>query len=119
MKKPLGFSVVVLCLCLLLSACSAAAYDNPTPAPDAEDNGFISEEEAIAVAEQHFGIKNGSVDDKTGYPMAYRVTQSPTAELPIYKVALQWQVTVDGEASHWSTLDTVEIEAVHGGIRIL
>lgn len=122
MKKTVSFAAAILCMCLLLSACRAAAYSNNTPAPTptttTNANGFISEDEAIAVAEAHFGIQNGSTDDKTGYLIAYRVIQCPSAELPIYKVALQWQVKAEDESAHWSTLDTVEIEAVHGGVRV-
>ena len=119
MKRTLLFPLLALCLCLLFSACSAAAYTNDTAAPTPTDDGFISEAEAIAAAEQHFGIQSGSVDQQTGFLMGYRITQTPTTKMPVYKVALQWQVTVNGEVSHWSMLDTVEIDAIHGGIRIL
>ena len=119
MKRTLLFPLLALCLCLLFSACSAAAHTNDTAAPTPTDDGFISEAEAIAAAEQHFGIQNGSVDQQTGFLMGYRITQTPTTKMPVYKVALQWQVTVNGEVSHWSMLDTVEIDAIHGGIRIL
>lgn len=119
MKKMARIVALALCLCLLLSGCGAKAkgFDD-TQSATTTTKGLISEEEAIAIAEQHFGIKNGSRDDKTGYLIAYRVLTAATETNPVYHIGLQWLVEVEGEDSHWSMLDTVKIEAIHGGIQI-
>jgi hypothetical protein len=120
MKKMACIAALALCLCLLLAGCGAKAEgvdDTETPTTTTA-NGLISEEEAIAIAEQHFGIKNGSRDDKTGYLIAYRVLTAATEDSPVYHIGLQWLVEVEGVDSHWSMLDTVKIEAIHGGIQI-
>lgn len=123
MKKILTLTALTLSVCLLLVGCGVQAEADDTSVTTttttANASPYISEEQAIAIAEQHFGIKSGTVDETTGYKMAYMVTQQPTEDHPLYVVALRWLVTVDGAPSNWSTLDTVEIEAVHGGIRIL
>ena len=119
MKKMARIAALALCLCLLLAGCGAKAKGvDDTETPTTTAKGLISEEEAIAIAEQHFGIKNGSRDDKTGYLIAYRVLTAATETNPVYHIGLQWLVEVEGVDSHWSMLDTVKIEAIHGGIQI-
>ena len=116
MKKWLSIALVAV-LCLALTACGAEEKPATTEStPTTTASPYIREEQAIAAAEAHFGIQNGTVDEKTGYTMAYMVMQTPTADHPTYVVALRWLVKVNGVPSNWSTLDTVEIEAVHGGI---
>ena len=123
MKKMARLTALALCLCLLLAGCGAKAEgvddtETPTTTTATTAKGLISEEEAIAIAEQHFGIKNGSRDDATGYLIAYRVLTAATEDSPVYHIGLQWLVEVEGVDSHWSMLDTVKIEAIHGGIQI-
>ena len=119
MKKMARIAALALCLCLLLAGCGAKAKGvDDTETPTTTAKGLISEEEAIAIAEQHFGIKNGSRDDKTGYLIAYRVLTAATEDNPVYHIGLQWLVEVEGVDSHWSMLDTVKIDAIHGGIQI-
>jgi predicted small secreted protein len=119
-KKIARLTALMLCLCLLLAGCGATEkdVDGTQSATTTTTKGLISEEEAIAIAEQHFGIKNGSRDDKTGYLIAYRVLTAATEDSPVYHIGLQWLVEVEGVDSHWSMLDTVKIEAIHGGIQI-
>lgn len=111
MKKMVSLLAIALCLCLLLVGCGADADTTETP-----DAGFISETKAIEIAEKHFGIKNETRDDQTGYLITYAVIQAPTDEVPQYQVALQWLVEVDGQPSHQSRLDTVTIDAVSGNV---
>ena len=116
MKKWLSIALVAV-LCLSLTACTAKETPDVTESTTATTaSPYITEEQAIATAEAHLGIQNGAVDEKTGFTMSYMVMQSPTEDNPIYVVALRWLVTVDGVPSNWSTLDTVEIDAVHGTI---
>ena len=117
MKKWLSIALVAV-LCLSLTACGAKGTADVTEsATTTTASPYITEEQAITAAETHFGIQNGAVDDKTGFTMSYMVMQFPAEDKPIYVVALRWLVTVDGVPSNWSTLDTVEINAVDGTIR--
>ena len=117
MKKWLSIALAAV-LCLSLTACGAEEQPDVTEStPTTTASPYITEEQAIATAEAHLGIQNGAVDEKIGFTMSYMVMQSPTEDNPIYVVALRWLVTVDGVPSNWSTLDTVEIDAVHGTIR--
>ena len=111
MKKSIGLLAITLGLCLLLVGCGAGADITETP-----DAGFISEVEAIEIAEQHFGIENETRDEQTGYLISYAIEQTPTDEMPQYIVALQWLVEVDGQPSHQSRLDVVTIDAVSGNV---
>ena len=117
MKKIISLLALTLCFCLLLAGCGGKAGDGDNAATTTT-RGLISEEEAIAIAEQHFGIENGSHDEKTGYLIAYRVLVAATETNPVYHIGLQWLVEVEGEDSHWSMLDTVKIEAIHGGVQV-
>ena len=101
-----------------MAGCGAADTHTDDSPATTTTKGLISEEEAIAIAEQHFGIKNGSRDDATGYLIAYRVLTAATKTNPVYHIGLQWLVEVEGEDSHWSMLDTVKIDAIQGGIQI-
>ena len=116
MKKWLSIALVAM-LCLSLTACGAKETADVTESTTTTTaSPYITEEQAITAAETHFGIQNGAVDEKTGFTMSYMVMQSPAEDKPVYVVALRWLVTVDGVPSNWSTLDTVEINAVDGTI---
>ena len=70
----------------------------------------ISEEQALEFAANFWKVDAGDVDDRTGYPFWLFVFQSPTAEMPKYKIALRWFV----EQHHWSTVDEILVDAVTG-----
>ena len=114
MKKMLSLTALALCLCLLMAGCGAQAADGDDTAANASP--YISEEQALAAAEAHFGIKAGTEDAQTGFLISYMVMQGPTEELPRYKVAMRWLVEVNGTPSNWSTLDIVEIDAKTGAV---
>lgn len=77
---------------------------------------WISEDRALAIAEQHWGIRSGDRDPKTGYLMTLMVRQTPTEETPEYRIVLQWLVEVDGQPSHQSMVDDVRIDAYSGEV---
>lgn len=77
---------------------------------------FITEEQAVAIAEQHWGIHNGDVAPETGFMMTISPLELPTADNPIYHIALRWLVEVDGQASHFSMVDSIRIDAVSGEV---
>lgn len=123
MKKMLHLTALALCLCLLLAGCGAQADTDGDTLPT---NGLISEAKAIEAAEQHFGIEDGAIDEKTGYRMAYRIFAAATEQSPVYRVGLQWYVEDESNSTgedenaiggaHWSTLDTVLIDAKTGEV---
>lgn len=69
----------------------------------------ITEEEAKQIASEYWNIKPGDVDEETGYRFALF---SLHCENSNYLIALQWLV----EGHHYSTLDTIEINAFTGEI---
>lgn len=77
---------------------------------------WIGEDRALAIAEQHWGIRSGDRDPKTGYLMTLMVRQTPTEETPEYRIVLQWLVEVDGQPSHQSMVDDVRIDAYSGEV---
>lgn len=132
MKKWLGVMALLLCVTLLLAGCGDAKSSSKDTADGGKagagsteseggENGddsspYIGEKKALEIAEKHFGIKNGTRDEATGYLITYAVRQSPTEEAPTYVVSVQWLVEIDGQPSHQSTLDMVGINALTGEI---
>ena len=118
MKRAVFAIVLMLCAVLLLGGCG----DKTSPKDDEQTTtttaGFFDEQEALAIAEEYFGIEAGSRDPDTGYLLSYVIVRTPTKENPTYEVALQWLVEVEGTPSHQSRLDTVTIDAVYGGIQL-
>ena len=76
---------------------------------------FITEEQAVAIAEQHWGIHNGDVAPETGFMMTVGPMVLPTAETPEYIIALRWLVEDEnGQVTHSSMLDRITINAYTG-----
>lgn len=69
----------------------------------------ISEERAIEIAEKHWKIKNGDVDPEHGYTFALIPQYCESGN---YLIALSWIV----DNHHYSTIDTIEIDAFTGRI---
>ena len=114
--------ILLVVFCLVLSGCSLLPDtsddngENSTPTTTTDASPFITEEQAIAVAAQYFGIEPGTVDNDTGFVMSYRSLYPLDEENPYYVIALQWLVTIDGEPSHQSMLDSVVVDAVTGEV---
>lgn len=70
----------------------------------------VSEEEAINIAQAHWNIGIGDIDDETGFPFTIEVQGLDNNE---YIVVLRWLV----ENSHWSTVDVICIDATTGACR--
>lgn len=77
---------------------------------------FISEERAIEIAAKYWNIQPGDRDPDTGFMMSIHVMESPTQENAKYRMALRWLVEVNGEPANYSTLDTINVDAVTGEI---
>lgn len=123
MKRFLSIVLIAL-LCVTLIGCGKKE-DKSAKKTTASTSAFIGEAEAIAAAEKHFGVKNGSVDKESGNEIALRVVVSATDGSPTYLVALQHFVENSGENngeeeilgdSYWITKDTVRIDAKTGEV---
>ena len=77
---------------------------------------FISQEQAVEIAEQYWDIRTGDRDPGTGFMMTVGPMVLPTAETPEYVIALRWLVEVDGQPSHFSMVDSIRIDAVSGEV---
>lgn len=69
----------------------------------------ISEEEALQIASEYWNVKNGDVDKETGYRLALLRKASNSNN---YCIALSCFV----EETHYSTIETIEIDAFTGEI---
>ena len=108
MKKLL---ILFLTLLLSLSVCGCGAstaesdIDSTPSAPTSSANeaSKITEEEALEIASQHWGIKNGDKDEATGFPFLIMPVESSNDNIAI---ALKWLV----DNHHYSTVDLIEID---------
>ena len=113
MKKAL---VVILMIAVMIaSGCGMMDSGDEavlTASPTADASGGkvkITEEQAIEIASQHWGIKTGDTDELTGYPFLIMPVDSTNDN---YKIALKWLVNNE----HYSMLDFVEIDSYTGEI---
>lgn len=75
---------------------------------------LISEEQAMTIASDYWGIQTGNVDPVKGYIFrieSFGLTQTPTGEV-VYEIALRWLV----EGVHYSTVETVWVDAETGEV---
>ncbi len=117
MKK---FFILLLVFLLALSVCGC---EDPTIGSEkgsipsehsssneiAPESSKITEEEAIEIASQHWGIKSGDKDEATGFPFLIMPVDSSNDNITI---ALKWLV----DNQNYSTVDTVEIDLYTGKI---
>jgi len=81
----------------------------PTPTNTPSGNSKITEEEAIEIASQYWGIKTGDIDELTGFEFLIMPVDSSNDNI---KIALKWLV----ENYNYSTVDFVEIDPYTGEI---
>ena len=96
------------------SSCYEYAYE--LVVMDTTASGIISEERAMEIASDHWGIQTGDIDPDTGY--TFRIeslgqSQTPDAKA-VYEIALRWLV----DDSHYSTLETVWVDMLTGEVII-
>ena len=75
---------------------------------------LISEEQAMTIASDYWGIQTGNIDPVKGYIFrieSFGLTQTPTGEV-VYEIALRWLV----EGVHYSTVETVWVDAETGEV---
>ena len=114
MKKLLILFFVLL-LVLSVCGCSASTTEpdmDSTPAGPVSatnETSKITEEEALEIASQHWGIKNGDKDEATGFPFLIMPVESSNDNIAI---TLKWLV----DNHHYSTVDLIEIDPYTGRI---
>ena len=85
---------------------------------DTTASGIISEEQAMQIASEYWGIKTGDVADN-GF--TFRIESQGTTQTPkgesVYRIALRWLVNL-GNDSHYSTVDTVWVDMLTGEVII-
>ncbi len=102
-----------LCGCAVLTTKSEKASipsDSSSPSNEiAAETLKITEQEAIEIASQHWGIKSGDTDEATGFPFLVMPVVSSNDNI---KIALKWLVA----NQNYSTVDMVEIDPYTGKI---
>ncbi len=76
---------------------------------DAEPQTYLSEDEAIAIAYEYFGVSPGEIAEEVNGPMSVFVQQTPSASDSRYLLYLAWRVD-----NHWSTIDWVYVDGITG-----
>ena len=113
MKKWLCF--LLAALFLLTVGCGAAADDGDTATTT---KGRLTKDDAIAAAEEFWGLHSGDRDPDTGYMLSVIVTDFPSDDDPYFRVVLRWMVEIDGEPDHPSQLDVVLVHADTGEVTV-
>ena len=111
MKKWLCWLLAVLCLCALMVGCGGTDTINDTTDPTP-----LTKDEALAVAETHWNVKNGDRDPESGFLLTLVVTQFPTDEDPYYHIVLRRLVEADGEPSYQFRLGTIKVHSHTGEV---
>lgn len=127
-----GWGVALLCAVVSLTVLGGIVWagQRPTvtppvgtniPATDTESepestDELISEAEALAIASDYWGIRNGDRNPDNGFE--YRIESAGIQTAPrgesVYVVLLRW--FVDGH--HWSTVDVIWVDCVTGEVII-
>lgn len=74
-----------------------------------EPQTYLSEDEAIAIAYEYFGVTPGEIAEEVNGPMSVFVQQTPSASDTRYLLYLAWCVD-----NHWSTIDWVYMDGITG-----
>ena len=114
MKKLLILFLVFL---LALSVCGCGALTTESDvdstlsgsASSTNEKSKITEEESLEIASQHRGIKNGDIDEATGFSFIIMPVESSNDNIAI---VLKWLV----DNHHYSTVDSIEIDPYTGKI---
>lgn len=76
---------------------------------DVSEGEWITEEEALELASDYWGVEAGEIDNETGFLISIMVMAYPSEEDPTYKIALREHVE-----GHVTTYDIILIDAVTG-----
>ncbi len=114
----LTISILSFSLCGCFNSASDTDYDDSSSSKNVSDisseetsseSTKITEEEAIEIASNHWGIKSGDIDEGTGFQFLIMPVESNNEYI---RVDLKWLVN----GANYSTLDTVYIDPMTGEI---
>lgn len=80
------------------------------------NNGFISEEKAIAFAVDHWNVSLDTPDMVYGYYTTVYVIEQPTADNPYYKIGSRRVDVQDGKPKNSALFETLYMDAVTGKV---
>ena len=80
---------------------------------------FISEEDAIALAGDYWGIPQGSKDMETAYVAVIYVLVAPTEDVPDYVIGLRYVDALHDDTANSALFRSVHVDAKTGEIRDL
>ncbi len=115
MKKLFALFLIIsiaafsLCGCFNSTAETKTNENSSTTSDVSSEETRITEEEAIEIASEHWGIKSGDKDETTGFSFLIIPVESGNDNI---RVDLKWLVN----DSTYSTVDTVEIDSITGEI---
>ena len=107
--------ILLFTVLLTLSTCSCGnsttkPSDSTSPTDEeTTETTKITEEEAIEIASQYWGIKSGDKDEETGFQFLIMPLDSSNDNI---KIALKWLV----DNQQYSTVDMIEIDLYTGRI---
>ena len=105
----------VLLLPFSICACSASKTELDMGSTLSDPNSSIiessriTEEDALEIASQYWGIKTGDKDEETGFTFLILPVESSSDN---FAIVLKWFV----DNSHYSTVDSIEIDPYTGKI---
>ena len=103
------FLALSLCGCGISTTESDMDFTLSGHASSTSEKSKITEEEALEVASQHWGIKSGDKDEETGFTFLIMPVESSNDN---FAIALKWLV----DNHHYSTVDSIEIDPYTGKI---
>lgn len=113
--KKLLILLLVFVLALSLFGCGASntesdmVSDSSVSSENSTEASPITEEDAIEIASNYWGVKSGDKDETTGFPFLIMPVDSSNDNI---KIALKWFVNNE----NYSTVDMVEIDPFTGEI---
>lgn len=106
----ISVAALALCGCMNSNADSDSDIDVSSSKEEVSSEiAGITDDRAIEIASEHWGIKNGDKDEKTGYTFAIMKVESGNENI---RIDLKWLVN----NSTYSTVDSVEIDPATGKI---
>ena len=108
MKKAIVF---ILILTMTICCFVACDYEESN-----DKSKQITKEQALKIAEQHWGLSTGDIDSGNGFEYRISIVATPTDTAPYYVAHLSWLVNYlpDSNEQHYSLVERIFIDAVSG-----
>ena len=103
------FLALSVCGCGTSTTESYIDFTSSGHASSTNEKSKITEEEALEIASQHWGIKSGDKDEELGFTFLIVPVESSNDN---FVIALKWLV----DNHHYSTVESIEIDPYTGKI---